>query len=187
MTSKLKTARLQLAQKVLESLYGDDLDEGLKSALMKGGLAAGLAAGALGGGAKTAPPKATPTAASIAKSFKKSDERLKKSGMSLDAALKRFKDLEKEQTKDHLKKMGRSDPMKPRYRGDTGEGDLPKGTQPEDKHGGVTGSRKTKTRKYQDTVRGRYTRQDMFTDPRFRNFDLTQGKKGGLIGKPRKT
>ena len=51
---RLENARIELTARVYEALQDGNLDEGLRSALMKGALATGLAAGALGGGAKFA-------------------------------------------------------------------------------------------------------------------------------------
>jgi|SaaInlV_165m_DNA_1040744.scaffolds.fasta_scaffold12170_2 hypothetical protein len=61
-SKNVRRAREQLAIKVLESLSGSDLDEGLKRKLMGGALAAGMAAGALGGGGVRPDVSKAPTA-----------------------------------------------------------------------------------------------------------------------------
>ena len=151
-------ARLELAQRVLQSLYDHDLDEGLRSALMKGGLAAGLAAGALGGGVKPEPPKAT----SKYKIASLEDRQ---------AAIAKKKQAAKDKKAAFIKTLK---PVKPTFRGDTGEGDLPRGTQPEDM-GGTGETRKARNFKksLQYNIRGG---RGLESNPKLKGYDLTTGK-----------
>ena len=114
---RLENARIELTARVLEALQDGNLDEGLRSALMKGGLAAGLAAGALGGGGYTPSVKA-PTAvtapvqkkgtldraASKARGFIKGME---DSNAYMRKLMKQIKDLDDPKYDDELEKGGR--------------------------------------------------------------------------------
>jgi hypothetical protein len=90
---RLENARIELTARVYEALQDSNLDEGLKSALMKGGLAAGLAAGALGGGAKyarKAPTPKAPQAVTQPAPVKKATKKTVKPDAHLDAIMKRY-------------------------------------------------------------------------------------------------
>ena len=122
----LEEARIELAARIYERLEDGNLDEGLKSALMKGGLAAGLAAGALGGGAKfagkaaKAPQAVTQQQAPVKKTTKKAKEPsahqaaiMKKYDPGYDAAIKAtrgfIKDMEASNKEmGNIRKQGRN-------------------------------------------------------------------------------
>ena len=89
---RLENARIELTARVYEALQDGNLDEGLKSALMKGGLAAGLAAGALGGGAKYqgGKPAKAPQAVTQQAPVKKATKKTAKPDAHLNAIMKRY-------------------------------------------------------------------------------------------------
>ena len=154
---KLENARIELTARVLEAIQDNNLDEGLRSALMKGGLAAGLAAGALGGGVKPEPSKATP----------------KYRISSLEdrqAAIAKKKQAAKDKKAAFIKTLK---PVKPTFRGDTGEGDLPRGTQPEDMGG--TGETR-KARNFKKSLRYNLMKGGLESNPKLKGYDLTTGK-----------
>ena len=165
-TERVRKARLQLAERVLESLYGGDLDEGLKRKLMGGALAAGMAAGAIGGGVKPDVTKA-PTAveapsnkynipplavrqAQIAK--RKADSKAK-----TDA---RMKDL-----------LGTPNQMR------NSAIEVPRtGDQPEDSSIQHPTSPRGNNTPFHKTLRANRSRADFWEQPKLKNFDPTTGK-----------
>jgi hypothetical protein len=114
---RLENARIELTARVLEALQDGNLDEGLRSALMKGGLAAGLAAGSLGGGGYKAPVKA-PTAVTAPVQKKGTLDRaageargfikgMEDNNAYIRKLMKQIKDLDDPKYDDELEKGGR--------------------------------------------------------------------------------
>tara|TARA_R110002096_G_scaffold243837_1_gene436028 strand:+ start:147 stop:665 length:519 start_codon:yes stop_codon:yes gene_type:complete len=164
-TERVRKARLQLAERVLESLYDGDLDEGFKSALMKGGLAAGLAAGAMGGGVK---PDVTKEPTAVEAPSKQQNYFLaarqaniaKRKAASKAARDARMKDLlgTPEDMRNSAIKVPRT------------------GDQPEDSAIQHPTSPRGSNTPYNNTLRSKRNRADYFMQPALRNFDFKTGK-----------
>ena len=210
-------ARLELAQRVLESLYDDDLNENRFLRLLRPALAGAAFATPLAGPG-TAPKAVKPTKPAVQKpsvddswkDAKYQERRLKamkdpndtlmqmskRYGVPYDELYKRTyvdkpkykipsledrqaqiakeeaqKKITKQAVRNVLDRYYRRNPLKPKFRGDTGEGDLPKGTQPEDMGGtGETRRARNFKKSLQYNIRGA---RGLEGNSKLRNYDLT--------------
>ena len=161
-TERVRKARLQLAERVLESLYDGDLDEGFKSALMKGGLAAGLAAGAMGGGVKPDVTKEPTAVEAPSNKYKIPPLAVRQAQIAKRKAARdaRMKDLlgTPEDMRNSAIKVPRT------------------GDQPEDSAIQHPTSPRGSNTPYNNTLRSKRNRADYFMQPALRNFDFKTGK-----------
>ena len=106
------------------------------------------------------------------------------SSRTLDQQIDSYADkgLNKQAVRNVLDRYYRRNQPDPKFRGDTGEG-LQRGTQPEDMP--QTGETR-KARNFYKTATYNYGKSGLAA-PHYRGFDLTRGKRGKLLGRPKQT
>jgi len=206
MNHKLTKARIELAARIYERLEDGSLDENRFGKLLRGALAGGALAAPLAtpGTPTNAVKPSRPSVEApndmlmqMSKRYGVPYEKLYKRTFGVEPKYNipsledRRAEIEKENAQKKLNKQAvrnvldryyRRNQPEPTFRGDTGEG-LPKGTQPEDTSNPTT-ARGSKIRPLK-RPKNRFTRQDVFYEPLYRGFDLTRGKSGKLLGKPK--